>query len=54
MKNNKKNINNKESRFSQLNPESKLLPAELATAVGGVALPTESISLNFTKIEYRY
>ncbi|MBD2363451.1 hypothetical protein H6G36_20030 [Anabaena minutissima FACHB-250] len=34
-----KNTKNKESKLSQLSPESKLLPAELATAVGGVALP---------------
>ncbi|WP_171815426.1 hypothetical protein [Nostoc sp. PCC 7524] len=35
MKNSKKNINNQESRLSQLSPESKLLPAELAIIAAG-------------------
>ncbi|WP_414579535.1 hypothetical protein [Anabaena sp. CCY 9402-a] len=32
----KKNNNHKESRLSQLSPESKLLSAELTVVVGGV------------------
>ncbi len=34
----KKNNNHKESRLSQLSPESKLLSAELTVVVGGVRI----------------